>query len=208
MPRATRLLLIRHGTTKANVAGCFLGQTDAALNDAGRREADALALRLADVESGALVASDLSRARDTALRVAQMHRPPMVVGIEPGLRELHMGDMELQSVADVWAAQPELAARWRTSPATTRMPGPGAETLEEVQARAWEVVERLRDHHRGETVALVSHTFVILALVCRVLDIDLDRFRRFWIDRASITEVRLGHRGPALASLNDIAHLV
>jgi len=203
----TRLILLRHGTTDANTSGLFLGHTDAPLSPRGHLEVEALGARLAETPFDVLVASDLQRAHHTALGVAAAHLSPMEVQTERRLREMHLGDFEGVPASTVHAENPELISRWVNDPADVRMPGPNAETLTEVQARAWEAVSALVDAHRGGRIAVVSHTFTLLMLVCRVLDLPIRAFRRLHIDRASITEIQWNRFGAAMRRFNDTAHL-
>jgi uncharacterized phosphatase len=88
----TTLLLIRHGETDWNAEGRLQGHTDRPLNDYGRRQAHALAERLASDEIAAIYASDLARARETAEIVGARLGLPVV--LEPGLRERDWGSWE------------------------------------------------------------------------------------------------------------------
>ena len=89
----TRLALLRHGHTPWNRAGRIQGRSDIALDDAAR--SDLAALRLpGDWAQAQLVASPLSRARDTAELVAG--RP---AGITPALMEMDWGRWEGQKGA-------------------------------------------------------------------------------------------------------------
>ena len=88
----TTLLLVRHGETDWNAAGRLQGHTDTPLNDYGRRQARALADRLAGERLDALYASDLSRARETAeILGAQLG---LSVELDPDLREKSWGTWE------------------------------------------------------------------------------------------------------------------
>ena len=201
-----RLLLVRHGTTNANQDGLFLGQTDVSLNDNGRAEAQALAKRLSTSQIDHLVSSDLLRARQTAEFIVEPH-PNLPLNIDPRLREIHLGDFDGLPTSEVRSKHPEVIQTWVENPATARMPGAGAETLGEVQSRIWQVVEELCSDEKEQNIMFVSHTFAILALVCKVLDVKLDRFRNLFLDRGSITEIRWGKNGPMLAGFNDTAHM-
>ncbi len=200
--QATRLYLIRHGTTAANQAGVFLGRTDAPLNDVGLQEADRLGSRLREVPFERIVSSDLSRARVTAEHVAAGR----AVRLDPRLREMDLGDFDGLVASDVHAANPELIAAWRSDPTDVRMPN--GETLSEVQRRAVHALEQLAAEHPGGSVAVVTHTFVLLSVIAHVLGVPLASFRRLFVDRASLSLVDWKAGGtPVLRGFNDVSHL-
>jgi 2,3-bisphosphoglycerate-dependent phosphoglycerate mutase len=88
----TELLLVRHGETDWNAEGKLQGHTDRPLNDYGRRQAQALADRLAGESIDAVYASDLSRARETAEILGAKLGLPVLV--DPDLREKNWGNWE------------------------------------------------------------------------------------------------------------------
>jgi probable phosphoglycerate mutase len=63
-------------------------------------------------------------------------------------------------------------------------------------------VERLREAHPGQTVAVCSHADVIKAVVCHYLGMHLDLFQRVVVSPASVTAIAFGP-APHLARLND-----
>jgi broad specificity phosphatase PhoE len=138
----TTILLARHGETDWNRDGRFQGWADPPLNKTGRQQARALAEQLADVPFDAAYSSDLRRAYETALIVAEPHQVPVVS--DRGLREIDVGSWS----GLTW---PEITARF-----------PGAEhhdgeTREEHLARVLAAVERIASAHLGERILIVSH---------------------------------------------------
>lgn len=203
----THLYLIRHGTTDGNVGGLFLGRTDMPLNAVGDAEADRLAARLAATPIDAIVSSPLKRAHATAERIASRHSTTRDVSLDDRLREMDLGDFDGQPAKDVHGAFPELIHRWRTDPTHVRMPGETAESLSEVQARSIAALTDLSERFPGGRVAVVTHTFVVLSVVCHVLGVPLAQFRRLFIDRASVTAIDWSASGAVLRRFNDTAHL-
>jgi len=67
LPTAGRLLLCRHGQTEFNAGARFQGQTNTPLSERGRAQARLLASRLAGEHIDVAYASDLDRAKETAL---------------------------------------------------------------------------------------------------------------------------------------------
>jgi len=86
--------LIRHGMTDWNKTGRLQGQNDVALNEEGRWQAKALALRLArEKKWDAIVSSDLSRAVETAEIIAE-YTGLGPVRLESRLRERTHGRLD------------------------------------------------------------------------------------------------------------------
>lgn len=199
-----RLILIRHGETAHNVGGLALGLADVPLNERGRGQAQAVARRLAGEPIAAVYASPLSRAVDTATPLAEALR--LTVEVEPTLIEMDIGELEGVDFASLRRRYPEFLRRWLSDDvADAAMPG--GESLRQVQERAWSAVERLRERHDDATVAVVSHNFVILCLLCRALDLPLARFRRLRQDLGGISWVELDGERTRVLTMNETAHL-
>ena len=88
------IILVRHGETLLNVART-LQPADTPLSPTGLAQAAAVARRLADLGVGAIVSSDLPRARATADAIASATGLP--VAETPLLQERNFGDLRGQS---------------------------------------------------------------------------------------------------------------
>ncbi|MBM4397717.1 MAG: histidine phosphatase family protein [Deltaproteobacteria bacterium] len=84
--------LVRHGETDWNRENRFQGRRDVPLNDAGRAQAVKVAAALADRPLAAVRSSALSRARETAERIAEGRGIEVVV--DDRLAEMDFGDWE------------------------------------------------------------------------------------------------------------------
>jgi broad specificity phosphatase PhoE len=133
----TELLLVRHGETDWNAEGKLQGHTDRPLNDYGRRQARALADRLAGESIDAVYASDLSRARETAEIVGE--KLGLTVAVDPDLREKNWGNWE-----------------GLTSDERLHIEFEG-ETSEAHRDRTLSAVQRIVERHPGERVVVVTH---------------------------------------------------
>lgn len=138
----TTILLARHGETDWNRAGRFQGWADPPLNELGRAQARELAARLADDPFDAVYSSDLRRAHETALIVAEPHGVPVIA--DRGLREVDVGS---------WSGltRQEIDERF---PGHERHDG---ETREAHTERVVGALERIARSHRGERILVVSH---------------------------------------------------
>ncbi len=123
---ARMILFIRHAAT--DLAGTFCGSSDPALNALGHAQVDRLKERLAESTPApihAVYTSDLLRARQTAEPLACAHQAAL--HLRPALRELHFGDWEGLTWAEIEARDPVYASKWIAEfPA---LPAPGGELI-------------------------------------------------------------------------------
>lgn len=197
------LLLIRHGETLWNRERRFQGFADIPLSPEGEEQARGLARTLRGVPLAGVYCSDLVRAKGTAEIIAREQG----VGVRPDarLREVNQGSLEGKSIEDLLRDYPGLLERWMVEPADIQMPE--GESLRSAQSRAWEAIQEILDRHPDGTVAVVGHNLCLLAVICRVIGLDLNNFRRLRIENGSITEMLFTALGPVLVRINDTRHL-
>lgn len=175
---AVRWWWVRHAPTGARGA---IGWRDvpAALGDAARL--DALAAHLPDAP---VVASDLSRARATAARLAGA-RPRLPD--EPALREIHFGDWEGLDFDTIAARWPAENARWWAEPGPAR--APGGESFDDLQVRVSAAVTRLHATVGGGDLVAVAHMGAILAALALATGMTARQVLGFRIDPLSVTRL-------------------
>lgn len=198
-----RLLLVRHGETDWNAQRRYQGQTDVPLNETGQRQVAALAKHLAGEEISAILASDLQRARQTALAIAAHHGLPFRE--EPRMREIALGDWEGLAYAQVRERWAEKMNAWFADP--LHVAPPGGETLAQVADRVQSVIEEVTRLGVDGTVILASHGGPLRVLLCLVLGMDVQAHWRFRLDVASISELHVHDGDVTLVRLNDTHHL-
>jgi glucosyl-3-phosphoglycerate phosphatase len=148
----TRLVVVRHGRTGDNASGRIQGQVDAKLDEVGRAQARAAAVRLAELAPAAIVASDLSRAADTAAELAT--RTGLPVRYDPRLRERSFGRWQGLLNAEVAERFPEAYARWQ---AGQPVDGFDIEAVDEVAKRAAAAFEDAAELAPAGTVVVFGH---------------------------------------------------
>jgi len=164
MKTRTRLMLIRHGETSWNAAGLWQGHGDPDLTVEGRAQADRLARSLheeADPSWTRVIASDLVRAHQTAVAVAEQLSLPVEIDLR--LRELDVGDWSGLSRSQIEERDPETLRAFEQGEPTIR-PG-GGESRIEIRERTHAFVCDLVDEFPGQNVIVVTHLGVIRALV-------------------------------------------
>ena len=199
-----RLILVRHGETDTNKARLALGQADVELNEHGRWQAQRLALSLKDEAIGAIYSSPLKRALATAEPIASSHG--LEVQVDDGLIEMDIGEMEGLTFQQVGERYPHFLQAWLGGQAAYEAM-PGGERLLDVQERAWQAIERIRQRQEQGTVAAVTHNFVIITLLCRVLGLELANFRRLRHSVAAKSVLEMGRDRIIVVSFNDTCHL-
>jgi broad specificity phosphatase PhoE len=199
------LYLIRHGETDWNVQGRCQGFSDSPLNDTGRRQAEAIARCLSNVNFEAIYSSTLKRAYETAHIIARYHG--VSVSARDDLRELNQGDFEGLKLTELVEKHADFLERWFRDPADLKVPG--GESLREMQARAWSTLQEIVDSHSEGNVAVVAHNLCNATLLCRIMKLDLTDFRRIHQDVAGISIVEFGGRWPhpVVLRFNDTCHL-
>jgi len=199
-----RLILVRHGETDSNKAGLALGRADVELNEHGRWQAQRLAASLKDEPIAAIYSSPLKRALATAEPIASSHG--LAVQVDEGLMEMDIGEMEGLTFQQVGERYPQFLRLWLGGQAAYE-PMPGGERLLDVQERAWQAIERIGQRQEQGTVAVVTHNFVILTLLCRVLGLELADFRRLRHSVAAKSVLEMGRDRTIVMSFNDTCHL-
>jgi probable phosphomutase (TIGR03848 family) len=190
------LLLLRHAVTEhtgARLSGWMPGLH---LSEAGREQAGALAGRLEAVPLDAIYASPLERCQETAAPLAEAKG--LKVETLDDVGEVRYGDWTGRTLKEL--AKEPLWKVVQATPSAARFPA--GESLFEMQARAVQAVERLREAHPRQTVAVCSHADVIKALACHYLGMHLDLFQRLVVSPASVTALAFGP-APYLVRLND-----
>jgi len=186
-----------------NKEGLILGHSNLSLNNTGLQQARSVALSLQVERPFAIYSSPLARAMETAQIISQINKIP-VVPLE-GLMEMNAGSLEGLTSQEARQLYPDVMKKWDEDSGSTNMPN--GESLSQVQNRAWVAVQRMLDTDAGGKAAVVTHNFVILTVVCKVLGLPLSSFRRFRIGLGSLTTLEIDNNGATIISLNESRHL-
>lgn len=188
---ANRYSAMRHGESKANVAGIIVSRIendrrgDYGLSDPGRGQVR-VAARGCGLPAGTLIcSSDFSRALQTAEIVRDQLGAPEVVRAE-ALRERCFGDWEGTPTAGyerVWAADEADAGHTHGN----------VESASAVLDRATAFIAELERRHSGRDILLVSHGDTLQILQAGFLRTDPSRHRSLpHLATAEIRRLRLG----------------
>jgi len=198
-----RILLVRHGETDWNRIKRFQGRSDVELNKRGRAQAKALALTLREEPLKAIYSSPITRAIETAKAINRYHQTYLEQ--RDGLMEMDLGDFEGLHPRDLRNEQSEFLRKWLEDPASVRMPN--GETLQEVQERAWAVVQEVTKTYHHGSVLLCSHNFVNLTILCKILGLEITHLRRLHQSVGAMNIIEMNRGQYSLICLNDTCHL-
>ncbi|MDY7577542.1 histidine phosphatase family protein [Herbaspirillum sp. RTI4] len=211
----TDILLIRHGETDWNVERRLQGFKDIPLNAQGQLQAERLALALRSEALDAIYCSDLERARQTAVALANPHG--IVPQIDPALRERCFGAFEGLQHADIETLYPQQYAAWQRRDLDARYPDGDqpAETLRDFMTRSVAAVTRLaamehrgqREQHERRCIAIVTHGGVLECLHRAATGASIATVRDFEIFNASINRFHWDGVALHLKNWGDVAHL-
>jgi len=201
---STLVIYVRHGrtpTTGARLPGRAPGLH---LSDEGRRQAEAVAARLAAATAGypgkgvaAVYASPMERTRETAAPIARALG--LRVRTARGLNECQFGSWTGRRLGDL--AKLKAWATVQGQPSTFRFPG--GESFAEMQARITGQVVELVALHPGRTIVCVSHADPIKAALASALGTPLDLFQRIVVGLTSVSMVLHTPERPMVLTVNS-----
>lgn len=200
----TRLILVRHGSTRHSADKRFSGRNELPLDDVGERQVTGLAARAASFGAvAAVISSPLRRARQTTESIAASLG--VRLDVNDDLAEVDFGTWEGLTFAEVQRAHPDELSAWLHSPDAAPPQG-------ESFATAGRRVRRGRDAviaaHGGKTIVIGTHVTPIKTLIRLALDAPPASLFRIHLDTASVSIIDYYADGNCSVRLvNDTGHL-
>lgn len=202
----TQLLLVRHGTTEANVRVPYILQgsgIDLPLNENGRWQADQVAKFLANSPIRHVYASPLQRARETAAAIASKHNLDVRQIAE--ITECHVGQWEGKDWNTIANEAPEAYRLFHEDPSLH--PYLGGESYTDVLRRSLPAFERLLQQHVGETIVVVAHNIVNRAFVAHLMGLELRKAKSLAQDNCCVNVIQHHAGKSTLVTMNSVFHL-
>ncbi|MFI7382930.1 histidine phosphatase family protein [Streptomyces sp. NPDC049813] len=195
---APRILLARHGQTEWSLSGRHTGRTDIPLLEEGRRGAKLLGERLHRPPYDGLAAAEvrtspLVRASETCALAGFGERATPW----DALMEIDYGAYEGLTPAQIHEERPGWFI-WRDGV-------PDGETLDEVTARADEVVAYARSADRD--LLVFAHGHILRSIGARWLGLPLDFAARIRLNPTSLSVLGWAYGEAAVESWNETGHL-
>ena len=198
----TRLIVIRHGQSVANMEDKFAGHSDFELTELGHKQAELAAKYVKEhFTVDAVYSSDLSRAYHTALPSARAFG--LEVCVSPALREIYAGIWEAMPFSQVINEYSKDFALWRDDFESAYCPE--GETVKQLCKRVCDEVCRIAKKHDGQTVIIASHASPVRAIQGAANNGDANSVN--YVANASINLFTYDNGKISADKLNIVEHL-
>ncbi|GAA3083574.1 putative phosphoglycerate mutase [Kribbella aluminosa] len=167
----TTIVLARHGRTEWHDGNRYTGSTDLPIDEVGVQQAQLLKDWALDYAPDALWCSPMLRARQTIAPLAEALK--LEPTVDARLREVDFGSAEGKMLSEL---PPAVAKAFEVDPVRDHFPG--GEDPAEAADRVHEVFHEIGRLHQGRKVFAVAHNTLVRLLVCRVLGLRLNDYRR------------------------------
>ncbi len=204
-PGSTEILLVRHGESRPAQADkpfpLVDGQGDPELAANGRRQAELVGLRLAQLDIAAAYVTKLKRTAQTAAPLCE--HLSLTPQLEPNLHEVHLGDWEagvLRMKAhqnDPVFLQMQAEERWDVIP--------GAESTPQLQQRVMRGIRNIASANPDKLIAAFVHGGVIGRVLATITESRPFAFNA--ADNGSISHIVVEGDRMVMRRFNDTAHL-
>ncbi len=197
------IFLVRHGQTAWNKEEIFRGRTDVPLDETGLRQAELVGEYFKGMEIHKIYSSPLSRARQTAEKIAKIHN--LKVQSLQGILDMSFGNWEGHAHQEIRKIDDETYRQWVETPHLVRLPG--GESLDDVRLRAMGALDEVIRNHPGKTLVLVTHRVVNKVLICGILGMDNSHFWQISQDTTAINLIQHRDGKYVLSLMNETCHL-
>jgi len=148
-----RIVLWRHGRTAWNAERRFQGQSDIELDDEGRAQAERAAGLLVHLQPDRIIASDLSRAFETARALGSL--TGIDVTPDARLRETFAGEWEGLRRPELLERYGEEVAKWASD--SDARPGGGETRIEVAERMVAAIDQAISTLGDGGTLVVATH---------------------------------------------------
>lgn len=202
----TKIILIRHGESEANLKDIFAGHLDVGLTERGLEQAKLTAEYVANTyKVDVAYSSDLQRAFVTGRTIVE--RLGMEITPTKQLREIEAGAWDGMIFGEIENAYPDDFKAWVTDIGNARCTD--GESVVELQSRVMAELNRIADENDGKTVLAATHATVIrVALASIEHDGDITKmYNTPWVTNASVSVVERNNGKWRITTVSEDKHL-
>lgn len=199
-----KLYLVRHGDCKGR--GLYIGKgSDVPLSEEGRNQIRVLSDTLIQELSGQKIDHLFSSLMKRSMESSQIISDFSNIAVQSilGLEEIYFGEWEGKSYDDIQKQNGLELQEWIKNPVNNCPPG--GETIKQLKFRVISSLSffpAMIDSETQYNIILVSHRGPIAILLLHFLDLELDKFWNFKIDRGSLSKLNIHPRFCEVEFLN------
>ncbi len=201
----TKILLVRHGQSTANVAGIFTGHSGYPLSELGHKQAACTAEYIKNNYCVAAVySSDLPRAFQTAEYTARAFDLPIVT--DARFREINGGDWERTAFDRLEELYPEAYSLWRADVGNARCTG--GESVMELADRVFRGLQAVAAANPGKCIIVATHATPVRAVIWKAADVPASEMQNLsWGGNCGISEFDYEDGKLTALQTNYVGHL-
>jgi len=200
----TKVLLIRHGETHFNIQKRFQGFMDSPLTEKGIAQAKLLSERLKNTHIDVIYTSSLGRAVETAALIKGDKDIKIIEN--DNLREMNLDRMEGYTTDELMISHKEQYHNFWNDP--DKFIPDGGETFEELRERISKEISKIVKKHRGQTIAIVSHTVAIKSYIGYIDNLPIAQlWNPPFLHQTSLTVIDYEEGKGSISMYADISHL-
>ncbi|WP_027632313.1 histidine phosphatase family protein [Clostridium hydrogeniformans] len=196
-----RIYIVRHGHSTWNEEGRLQGVKDTDLHHKGFDQAHILGKRLESSSISKIYCSPLKRAFHTGEIINKYLNVPIIK--DQSLIEMNFGILEGNTKDQSKTLHSEFFTYWEKHRFSTVIPN--GESYEMLFNRSFQALETIVKKN-NEDILLISHGSFIRALICKIMDIDLDKSYKLSFDNCGISVLEHINNRFIIKTINDIGH--
>lgn len=201
----TTVLFVRHGESRANRRGLFIGHTDMELEENGIRQAEATARFIKETyKVDKVYSSDLIRAARTGEIIADALGLP--VQKDARFREIYAGEWEGEAFDALYDKFNADFTVWNQDLGNSRCTG--GESVRELGERIFKAATEVAAENEGKTILIATHATPIRAMESLVKTGDISNIQTLrWVSNASVSVFTYEKGKWAIEAISLDAHL-
>lgn len=185
--RTTVIDLLRHG--KCEGGEIYRGTTDVALSEEGWQQMNRAVGTAEHFPWDHIVSSPLKRCLEFSRSVSATSGAQ--VSVVKGLREMHFGEWEGRTMADVWENDAGRVKAFAQDPILNSPPE--GESLVDALDRVCQAWKEILEQHKGQHILLVQHGGTMRLLLAHFLNLPLPSVLRIDVPYAALSRIKIYH---------------
>ena len=195
------IIFLRHGQAENNTKKILAGRTPGInLTEQGKEQAEQAGKMIKSLNISAIYSSPIDRAIQTA-EIVGKHCDVKPI-LDDRLIELDMGKFTMMPYDEIFASHGNVFLKFYEG--SLEISHNGVESFAEVQKRVFDIVDFIKNEHKGENVVLVTHMDPIKAMIGKVLSLKPEILFQLIIANASLNIFKYDDQNLYLSSINSM----